>query len=358
MVSPRTLVPAAALAVASLLGSVSAQYSERPDLLGSGRPSVDASGRSVKNKRVRAVHTDDASLAGGTAWLFERDPFLAYQLGRNLNFREFRDRDGTFSATVSGLGGPMPDGTTAKITTNNQVSCSGCHNLPQGNPGGGTNFHKDAGVGRNAPHYYGAGLIEMLAIQVRAEILALCDEDGDGWIRAAEAAAADPNLWIAPVPGAAPVDFGDPRLDGGRTGKPALNNIFRVWYVDASGVPVAGATEVDGVRTFGYGFEMMVWGWGQGVGRSALNPTNRAFLWDPWATHGGLQAYDPTTTNDPDGDGVSEASLAGAIQFPVTHRAPDAGNRLDPLGFSRDDPDGDGYLNEISESPGRSGRPS
>jgi len=94
---------------------------------------------------------------------------------------------------------------------------------------------------------------------------------------------------------------------------------------------------------------MIVWGWGQGPGRSALNPTNRAFLWDPFNAHSGLQANDPSTLDDPDGDGVSEPTLAGAIQFPATHRAPDAGNSVDPLGFSTDDPDGDGYLNEISE---------
>ena len=63
---------------------------------------------------------------------------------------------------------------------------------------------------------------------------------------------------------------------------------------------------------------MIVWGWGHGPGRNAINPTNRAFLWDPWKAHGGLEACDPSTTNDPNGDGVSEPTLAGAIQFPVT----------------------------------------
>ena len=43
------------------------------------------------------------------------------------------------------------DGTTAKITSNNQTSCSGCHNQPYGTPGGGTNFAKDSGRARQAP---------------------------------------------------------------------------------------------------------------------------------------------------------------------------------------------------------------
>ncbi|MCB9868536.1 MAG: hypothetical protein H6837_01685 [Planctomycetes bacterium] len=325
-----------------------AQYAERASLPGSGRPDVDCSGRSIKNPRVRAVHTTDPSQRGGTAYLFDRDPFLAYQLGRNLNFREFRDRDGVFDTHIGQLIGPMPDKTTAKITGNNQLSCSGCHNLPQGNPGGGTNFHKDSGLGRNAPHYYGAGVMEMLALQIRTQILRQLDTNGDGWIHAREARQASRHLMV-PTGAGPSIDFGDPRLDRGMTGTPRLNNIFRVWYVDGNGHPVTGATEVDGSKTVGYNFAMVVWGWGQGPGRSALNPTNRVFLWDPFKAHSGLESHDPSTADDPDGDGVSRPTLAGALQFPATHQPPDQGKNLDPLGFSRDDPDGDGYLNEISE---------
>lgn len=330
-------------------GTAVAQYAERSGLAGSGRPDVDVSGRSVKNPRVRAVHTDDPMQVGGTAYLIDRDPYLAYQLGRNLNFREFRERDGVFSSTISNLAGPMPDGTTAKITAQNQVSCSGCHNLPQGNAGGGVNFHKDSGFGRNTPHYYGAGLSEMLAIQTRAKMMRVLDTNGDGWVNVREARNAPSRLRIRPTDFGASINYGNPRLDGGRRGSPRLNNIFRVWYVDANGRHVPGATSVDGQTTFGYNFNMVVWGWGQGAGRAALNPTNRAFLWDPWLTHGGLDAHDPSTDHDPDGDGVSEPTLAGALQFPATHRAPDAGANMDALGFSRDDPDGDGHLTEISE---------
>jgi hypothetical protein len=348
---PRNLsLSVAALgALAVVAPDLPAQFAERAAPAGSGRADCDVSGRSVKNPRVRAVHTEVPALRGGTAWFLERDPYLAYQLGRNLNFREFRERDGIFDARISNLAGPMPDGFTAKITANNQVSCSGCHNLPQGNPGGGVNFHKDSGFGRNTPHYYGGGLVEMLAIQVREKILAAVDADGSGWISPAEANRYGRRLRIETTPGGAQVDYGDPRLTRGLTGRPQFDNIIRSWYVDAQGRQVQGATEVDGQRTVGYNFAVVVWGWGQGPGRSALNPTNRAFLWDPWKTHGGLEAHDPSTLDDPDGDGVSAPTLAGAIQFPATHRAPDPGRNLDPLGFSRDDPDGDGHLSEISE---------
>lgn len=337
------------IAFATLAGNALAQYAERPALMGSGAPAVDCSGRSVKDKRVRAVHTTDPNLLGGTAYLVNRDPYLAYQLGRNLNFYEFKKTDGVFDARVSNLAGPMPDGTTAKITANNQVSCVGCHNLPEGNPGGGANFSKDSGFGRNSPHYYGGGIVEMLAIQVRADMLAQIDANNDGWVSVAESQAAPSSLLVSASTIGPNLDYGNPRLTNGATGKPQLNNIFRVWYVNAAGQPVAGATQVDGTTTVGYGFEMIVWGWGQGPGRSALNPTNRAFLWDPYKTHGGLESHDPSTRNDPNGDGVSEPTLAGCIQFPVTHKPADNGNTLDPLGFSRDDPDADGYLAEITE---------
>lgn len=336
------LVPCSAL-------TAHAQYAERPDLVGTGAAAVDISGRSIKNQRVRAVHTTDPALLGGTAYFVRRDPFLAYQLGRNLNFREFRERDGVFGPRVANLAGLNPDGTTAKITANNQTSCSGCHNLPQGTPGGGVTFHKDSGFGRNSPHYFGAGILEMLAIQIRADLLVQLDTDSSGWISATEAQAAPAQALVRPTSFGAPLEFGDPRLSNGATGRPSFNNIIRAWFVDAQGRHVPGATTVDGVSTHGYNFEVVVYGWGQGAGRAALNPTARAFLWDPYLTHSGLDSHDPSTLDDPDGDGVSRPTLAGAIQFPATHRAPDRGLVMDPLGFSRDDPDNDGHLTEISE---------
>jgi len=326
-----------------------AQFAERPHLLGSGEGAVDASGRSLKNPRIRAIHTEDPSLQGGTADLFENDPYLAYQLGRNLVFREFRERDGVFGPQIAQLAGPMTDGTTRRITANNQVSCSGCHNLPTGNPGGGVSFSKDSGFGRQSPHFYGSGIVEMLALQIRADLLSQLDKNDDGWVDAREAMKASATIGTFPEPGALELSFGSPRLDGGRTGSPGFNNIIRVWYVDKLGRHVPGATSVDLIATFGYNFEVSVWGWGQGPGSSGLNPTNRAFVWDPMNAHSGLQAYDPSTTNDPDGDGVSEPTLAGALQFPANHRAPDKGTSTDSLGRSLDDPDGDGHIEEITE---------
>lgn len=338
-----------AASLLALTAPTFAQFAERGDAPGSGSKAVDISGRSVKNQRVRAVHTTDPNLQGGTAYFIQKDPFLAYQLGRNLNFREFRPRDGVFSSLIAGFGGLNPDNQTAKITANNQVSCAGCHNLPNGNPGGGVNFSKDSGFGRNTPHYYGSGVVEMLALQVRADILRQADTNGDGWINILESQSASDPMRVETVVGGTSIDYGSLKLTGGSTGVPQLNNIFRTWYVDQNGVEVPWAFQVDGVNTFGFNLEMVVWGWGQGNGRTALNPTNRAFLWDPWNAHGGLEAYDPSTLDDPDGDGVSVPTLSGAVQFRATHRAPDQGFQVHPNGYSLDDPDQDGYLNEISE---------
>ena len=73
---------------------LAAQYNERPGMLGSRSAACDASGRSIKDHRVRAISSRDPSAEGGTAWLFANDPYLAFQLGRDINFREFRERFG------------------------------------------------------------------------------------------------------------------------------------------------------------------------------------------------------------------------------------------------------------------------
>jgi hypothetical protein len=335
---------------------VNGQYAERPYGVNSTQEETDASGRSVKNPRVRAVHTTDPSLQGGTSYLLNRDPFLAYQLGRNLNFREFRSRDGVFSElhhnafgfVVGGVaftGGPMKDTQAHKITANNQTSCSGCHNLPYGNAGGGVTFSKDSGFGRNTPHYYGAGLMEMIAIQIRAEIMLIVDTNADGWIDLKESNAAPDPILIQATPGGPMIDFGSAKLDGNL--EPQLNQILKVWYGCDGYMP--GAQFFGDQGTDKYNFELVVFGWGQLVPENALNPTCRTFLWDPYVAHSGLESFDPSTLIDPDLDGVSAPTLAGAIQFPATHLPPDRGFVTDPLGFSIDDPDEDGYLTEISE---------
>jgi hypothetical protein len=42
---------------------------------------VDARGRSIKSRRIRAVHAETSQLPGTSGWFIRRDPFLAYQAG-------------------------------------------------------------------------------------------------------------------------------------------------------------------------------------------------------------------------------------------------------------------------------------
>ena len=272
------------------------------------------------------------------------DPFLAFKMGKDLTQREMRPRDGVFSAGIANLKGILADGETPAITGNDQVSCGGCHNMPYRDGGAGTNFAKKAGLGRNSTHFFGAGIQEMIAWQVRQKMMQQIDDNRNNWVDAAEFDA-NPIL-VAPTQGAPGIDYGMSG-DNNADGQPDLNNIFRVWFVDSSGLHIPEATSLDDPGVAGYNFILEVFGWGEK--RFNLNTTNRVFVWDPFAAHGGLDAYDPTTAFDPDGDGWSQVSNAGFQQTPIGHIPPDRGLAVNSVGLSIDDPDGDGYISEITE---------
>lgn len=326
-----------------------AQLGERPGL--SDDTSVgpkDLSGLSIKTPRVRLVHTTDPSLAGGSMYLQTFDPYLAFKMGKDLTQREFRIRDGVFSGgnanSIARFRGTLTDGQTPAIVGNDQVSCGGCHALPYRDAGAGTNFAKKSGLGRNATHFYGSGIQEMLAWQIRQKMMHQIDTNRNNWVDKSEMNG-NP-LLVKPTPGAEGIDYGaSGDLDG--DGWPDLNNIFRVWFVDENGRVVDEATSVNAAGVAGYNFILEVFGWGER--RFNLNTTNRVFIWDPLVAHGGLEAYDPTTAEDPDHDGFSKVSNAGFQQSWIGHIPPDPGNNLNSVGLSTDDPDGDGAINEITE---------
>ena len=56
----------------------------------------DLSGLSIKNPRIRIVHTTDPELDGGSMYLQTVDPWLGYAWGRSLFQFNFRERDGVF----------------------------------------------------------------------------------------------------------------------------------------------------------------------------------------------------------------------------------------------------------------------
>jgi hypothetical protein len=198
------------------------------------------------------------------------------------------------------------------------------------------------------PHYFGAGLIEMIAQQVRDEFYALVDQNFNDWISVSEAMGSPSSLTVRPTAGAPLLDFGTAQLTGGTTGTPQLDEIFEVWYVDAAGFHVPGATRVDGISTHGFNFAMKPFGWGEPSG-GGMAATLRSLV----SAHGdllmGVQSQDPTSRQDLQGDGIGIESLAGSLQYPALGESPDSASLFDLLGFSREDPDADGSMNEISE---------
>ncbi|MEO5657443.1 MAG: di-heme oxidoredictase family protein, partial [Nitrospiria bacterium] len=358
MIAGRASAWVACALVALLSAPAQAQVSERP---GTSRDTSlgpkDVTGRSIKDRRVRVVHTDDPSVEGGSRFLQDVDPWLAYQRGKNLTQREFRARDGVFGRAGLFFDPKLlGDRVTPRLGRDHVSSCGMCHNVPYRDGGAGVTFPKGGGEGRNTPHFFGAGLIEMLGLQTRLKVLQACDPARRGFVAVADAPPGP--ILIEPATGAVPIDFGRCR-DSDGDGRPDLNKIFRVWYVDREGRRVLedangdGAIDLRDPTVIGYNLEMMVFGWGETDG--AMAPTLRVFFTDPIDTHTGMQAYDPTLQiddgahgDDGPGDGLARVSNAGARQFAI-HAPADRGTRLTAQGLSLDDPDGDGAITEISE---------
>jgi hypothetical protein len=303
----------------------------------------DLTGRSVKTRRVRAIH-GDPSKPGTAAYFIACDPWLAWQRGRELCQREFSAADGAFGETGKLDGKSLRDGVTKMMSRDHANSCIACHNSPWRDLGAGTTIAKNSGAGRNTPHVYGAGLIEEIGLEIREELLAIADENHDGWISLEEARGKR-----ALVHNLATVDFGsfdDP--DG--CGHPHLDSICYIWYVDRDGKRIPWARSLRDPGVAGYSFEVQVFGHGQQDRQShgGISGTLRAFTANAFDIHSGLQACDPTMNDEPRGDGLARVSMCGAQQF-YTGATRDRGLRRDARGVSLDDPDRDGVLEEITE---------
>ncbi len=307
----------------------------------------DLSGRSVKCRRVRAISSADPTHEGATGWLFERDPWLAYQLGRELFVREFPAGDGAFGEAGRMAGQVLEDQSTKMLTRDHVASCALCHNVPFRDAGAGATIFKNGGTGRNTTHAFGAGLVEMLGAQLRLAILAKGDVNRDGWIAKGESdrvRAIVENLPAATDGERVSVDFGSfGDLDG--NGKPDLNPVCFVWYVDAEGKRISWARRLDEPGVAGYSFEVQLFGWGHRKG--AVASTLRHFSANAFDLHAGLQAFDPILNAEPNQDGLAGVSLAGAQQF-ISGRTRDRGVVVDEYGVSREDPDRDGVCEEIT----------
>ena len=109
--------------------------------------------------------TPDSSL-----FLIQRDPFRAIRRGRQLFQRKFTVAQGFGPRLGDGVGN-IED--TPAIGHGLMDSCAGCHANPRGAAGAGGAVIFTRPDHRDAPHVFGAGLKEMLADEITAELRAI-----------------------------------------------------------------------------------------------------------------------------------------------------------------------------------------
>ncbi len=316
----------------------------------------DLSGLSIKIPRIRVVHTTDPWQEGGSMYLQEVDPWLGYAWGRALSQRNFRDRDGVYGDHGKIEGVLLPDGATKMMDRSHTNSCGSCHNVPYRDAGAGMTIAKNGATGRNTPHMFGGGLVEMIGLQLRLQAYAIADVNRDGWISKEEAKGKRFIVYNLPEgePGRVAIDLGNFDDEDGN-GYPDLNPIVSPVFVDKNGLRVAYAPNLKHREVAGYQIDVQAFGWGNLYMpfRPPVSTTLRSFTATPFDIHSGLQAHDPTTYTSPKRDAHSLVSNPGAQQF-ITAALKDRGGVRAPTktglpGISLDDPDRDGYAEEISE---------
>jgi hypothetical protein len=336
-----------------------AQQSERPgnSLDNPIEMPRDLSGLSIKSPRIRIVHTTDPWQEGGSMYLQEVDPWLGWMWGKNLTQRSFRERDGVYGDNGKIEGIMLPDGASKMMDRSHTNSCGTCHNVPYRDGGAGLTMSKNGGTGRNTPHMFGLGPVEMLGLQIRLQALAMADTNRDGWISKEEMKGKRCVIYNLPegVEGErVAIDLGSFDDENG-DGLPDLNPLFHPIWVDKYGQRIAWARSLKSPEVAGYTFEVKVFGWGDLFVpfRPPTSTTLRSFTLAPFEIHSGLQAHDPTLYTSPNRDALALVSNAGAQQF-ITAAGKDRGSVRAPTktglpGISLDDPDRDGYCEEISE---------
>ncbi|WP_425100865.1 di-heme oxidoredictase family protein [Tropicibacter sp. S64] len=208
-----------ALTLAGLGTTALGQAIERPD---------DPLGMALREPRVRVLHDDRTGVPGTSMDLQASDPWLAFKRGADLFQREWRIEDGVFALAADGY---------AEANAN---SCAMCHNMPYRSSGFGGNAAAPVGHGRNIPHLFGVGLIEMIGIQIRQDLYATYDLNGNGFLDV-PAETEGVEALVEPVPGM-PLSYGwldDRDGDGG----PDLNMVLTVNFVDAEGRVITRAAD-------------------------------------------------------------------------------------------------------------------
>src|SRR4029077_4319356 len=150
----------------------------------------------------------------------------------------------------------LPDGASHMMSRSHVNSCAICHNTPYRDGGAGATMAKNGGEGRNTPHMFGGGLVEMIGQQLRLQAMAIADTNRDGWISLEEAKGKRCVLTNLPdsVTGQRlTIDYGSfEDLDG--DGKPDLNPVFNPIYVDGDGKRIPFARNLNYPGVAGYTF--------------------------------------------------------------------------------------------------------
>ena len=289
--------------------ALQAQLSVRPQ---------DPLGLSIREERIRVVHSHEPRRPGTSMHLQATDPWLAYQRGRSYFHREWGRGDSVFGAA--------PDRPIAAATT----SCAMCHNQPFRSAGSGGNTAEPIGSTRNTTHLFGVGLIETIAIQIRQQLFKAYDTNRNG-ILDVPAETRGRHALVEPAAGYV-IDFGSFE-DADADGLPDLNDAIVVRLVDSAGKP--RPYRAPGVRSkLGdpgiAGIDLAVGAFGTAVGDHQW-PTLRLFASGVLRAVFGLTVRDSTTGLDNGvrrdlvaGDGWAETSNAGAPQVvdPARGRRP------------------------------------
>ena len=186
----------------------------------------DLSGLSIKTPRIRIVHTTDPWQEGGSMYLQQVDPWLGYKWGKDLTQRNFRERDGVYGDNGKIEGPLLPDGATKMMDRSHTNSCGTCHNNPYRDGGAGMTMAKNGSTGRNTPHMFGGGLVEMIGLQIRLQAYAIADTNRDGWISKEEAKGKRLIIYNLPEgdPNRVAIDLGSFEMN--EAGYPDLNPII------------------------------------------------------------------------------------------------------------------------------------
>jgi len=151
-------------ALASLYGTAGAQLIDR-----TLAPNEVNEGIAKSLAEEIGAGRGDVVTPGSAAYIIARDPFRAIRRGRQLFQRKFTRAQGQGPLAGDGAGdvNSLP-----AIGAGLVDSCAGCHGCPRGSAGSGGNVvtRPDS---RDAPHLFGAGLREMLADEITADLRAI-----------------------------------------------------------------------------------------------------------------------------------------------------------------------------------------